>query len=69
MSNIMPSWRTTLAGVLTAAIAVFAVVAAFLDNDPNTVPQWDIAIAAVIAGAGLVFARDNAVTSEKAGAQ
>ena len=67
MSNILPSWRTTLAGVAAAGIAVLAVVQAYFDNDPATVPQWEIAIGAIIAGVGLIFARDNKVSSEAAG--
>jgi hypothetical protein len=28
------------------------------DADPTTVPQWDVVIAAVLAGIGLIFAKD-----------
>lgn len=69
MNNLTSSWRTTFAGVAAAAIAVLAVVQAYFDNDPSTVPQWEIAIGAVIAGVGLIFARDNKVSSEEAGAK
>jgi hypothetical protein len=29
------------------------------DADPLTVPQWDVVIAAVLAGIGLIFAKDS----------
>lgn len=44
-----------------------AALAAFIDNDPATVPDWGLAIAAIAAGLGLLFARDNNVSSEDAG--
>lgn len=69
MGNILPSWRTTLAGLAAAGIAILSVVSAHFDNDPATVPAWDIALGAVIAGIGLIFARDNKVSSEAAGAK
>jgi hypothetical protein len=65
----MKSWKTTVAGVLTALLPVLNAVSAFLDNDPLTIPDWGLAIAAVTAGLGLIFARDNGVSSEEAGAK
>lgn len=65
----MKSWKTTVAGVLTAIIPVLNAVQAFIDGDPATVPDWGLAIAAVTAGLGLIFARDNSVSSEEAGAK
>ena len=65
----MKSWKTTVAGVLTAIIPVLNAVQAFIDGDPATVPDWGLAIAAVTAGLGLFFARDNNVSSEEAGAK
>ena len=69
MNNLTSSWRTTFAGVAAAGIALLAVAQAYFDNDPATVPQWEIAIGAIIAGVGLIFARDNKVSSEAAGAK
>ena len=40
---------------------------AMFDNDPSTVPEWGAVVAAIIAGIGLIAARDNNVTSEQAG--
>jgi len=62
------SWKTTAAGVGAVLVAVGSALAASFDNDPATVADWGAVIAAVIAGVGLVFARDNNVTSEQAGA-
>ena len=62
------SWKTTFTGVATALIAILSAVKFLVDNDPATVPDWTSTIAAVTAGLGLIFARDNNVTSERAGA-
>jgi hypothetical protein len=37
------------------------------DNNPATVADWGAVVAAVIAGIGLLAARDNGVSSEDAG--
>lgn len=60
------SWRTTTAGIGAILIAVGSALGAQFDNDPATVADWGAVIAAVIAGVGLLFARDNKVTSEQA---
>lgn len=64
----MKSWKTTTAGIGAILIAVGGALTATFDNDPATVADWGAVIAAVIAGVGLLFARDNGVTSEQAGA-
>lgn len=63
------SWKTTTFGILTALTAVLGAVGAIIDDDPKTNPDWGTVIAAVTAGVGLAVARDNNVTSEKAGAK
>lgn len=60
------SWRTTTAGIGAILIAVGSALGAQFDNDPATLADWGAVIAAVIAGVGLLFARDNKVTSEQA---
>lgn len=63
------SWKTTGAGLGAILVAVGSVLAALTDNNPTTVPDWGALMAAIMAGAGLLFARDNNVTSEEAGAR
>ena len=53
------SWKTTGAGIAAILVAVGSVLTALTDNDPLTVPDWGSLSAAVIAGIGLIFAKDN----------
>jgi hypothetical protein len=63
----MNSWKTTTAGIGAILVAVGTAMKAMFDNDPSTVPEWGAVVAAIIAGIGLIVARDNNVTSEQAG--
>ena len=65
----MKSWQTTVAGVLTIVVAVGSAVLAIVDNDTMTNPDWAIVMAAITAGIGLIFSRDNNKTSESVGAK
>jgi len=56
---MMSSPKTTLAGIGAILVAVGAAMAAMFDADPLTVPQWDVVIAAILAGIGLIFAKDS----------
>lgn len=67
-NDMKGSWKTTLAGIGAILTAVGAALAASFDADPTTVPDWGAIVAAVLAGVGLIAARDNRVTSEQAGA-
>lgn len=69
MTEFIPSWRTTVAGVGAMLVAIGGALSATFDNDPATTADWTAVIAACIAGFGLLFARDNKVSSEKAGAK
>lgn len=62
------SWKTTTTGVLAIVVALSSAAIAVLDADPVTVPDWGAVTAAILAGLGLIAARDNGVTSEQAGA-
>lgn len=62
------SWKTTTAGIAAIVAALATAVAALFDADPTTLPDWGAVAAAILAGVGLIAARDNNVTSEKAGA-
>ena len=54
----MKSWRTTVLGIVTILTAVAGVVQALVDNDPTTNPDMTVAVAAVVSGIGLIFAKD-----------
>lgn len=66
--NMKSSWKTTLAGIAAIMTAGGAALTALTDGNPATEPDYAALIAAVMAGVGLLFARDNGVTSEQAGA-
>lgn len=61
------SWKTTLSGVCAIVTAVAAAVLAFVDDDPATKVEIATTIAAVMAGVGLIAARDNNKSSEDIG--
>ena len=61
------SRRTTTLGIVGILTTVLAAAKALLDNDPTTNPDWTMVISSITAGIGLVFARDNKVSSEEAG--
>ena len=65
----MSSWKTTVCGILSIIAAAATLIAIpLLDADPLTVPNYTAFVAALTAGIGLLYARDNGVTSEAAGA-
>jgi len=55
--------------VAAILVAVAGAVQLLTDADPSTQPDWNSVVAAVAAGVGLILARDNSVTSKKAGAK
>lgn len=63
----MKSWKTTAAGMLGAVSILLAQASYFLDGKPETV----VDLTAITTAAGLIWlgisARDNNVSSERAG--
>ena len=65
----MKSWKTTIAGVLTATGAICVALVAMLDDNSATIADWGNVVALISIAYGLIMARDNSVTSKKAGAK
>ncbi len=65
----MKSWRTSLFGSGGLAVLWFNVANMLLDDNPATNPDWSTVITATFACVATLFARDNNVTSEQAGAK
>ena len=63
-SILRGSWKTTGAGISAILIAVGSAISALTDNDPATVVDVGALSAALIAGIGLIFARDNDKSSK-----
>lgn len=55
-------------GIIAVVTALTNAASALFDNDPATLVDLDTTITAVTAGLGLIFARDNKVSSEDVGA-
>jgi hypothetical protein len=65
----MKSWKTTAAGIAGIVAAVALAVSHQFDADPTTAADWGAALAALSAGVGLLFARDDDGPGEKAPAK
>jgi len=63
------SWRTTLFGAGGLLAVLVPAISALFDGDAATNPNWTAVIASAAACIGLLFARDNKVTSAQAGAK
>lgn len=53
------SWKTTGAGIAAILVAGGAALTAMTDADPTTKPDFAALLAAIMAGIGLIFAKDN----------
>ena len=54
----MKDRNTTVLGIAAILTAVGSLLTAMFDSDPATLPDWGATAAAVIAGIGLIFAKD-----------
>ncbi len=63
----MKSWKTTVTGIATILSVVAGACVLLFDGNAATNPDWSAVIAAITAGAGLLFARDANVSSEQQG--
>lgn len=55
----MKDKNTTIAGIGAILVAVGALLSAWFDGDAATNPDFASAVAAVIAGVGLILAKDS----------
>ena len=58
------SWRTTVLGITTIIAAVASIVQSAIDADPTTNPDLTVAVAAIMSGIGLIFAKDSKSSGE-----
>jgi hypothetical protein len=56
------SWRTSSLGIIAILTAVLGFAKAVIDGDPTTEPDIAALTAAIVAGVGLLFAKDAKVT-------
>lgn len=54
----MRNRNTTMAGIGSILVALGALLTALFDGDPSTAPDYATAVAAIVAGVGLIFAKD-----------
>lgn len=63
----MNSSRTTWLGISSILTALGLAGNLYFDGDPKTMPDWNLVIPQILAGVGLVMARDNNKSSEDVG--
>ena len=63
---VTSSWKTTTVAILLAVDAGLHAAMALMDNDPLTVPDWNMVVVLVVAAVGMLFARDANVSSQDA---
>jgi len=54
----MKNRNTTIAGIGSILVALGALLTALFDGDATTAPDYATAVAAIVAGLGLIFAKD-----------
>ncbi len=68
MKALTASWRTTAGGVVAGAVMLLQQGQAYLDANPETLVDWNVVAAAIGIIWMAVAARDNVVSSQRAGA-
>lgn len=63
MNLLGPSWKTTLTGVIAVLSSITHIADSMLNNKPV---DWTVAMTGIMTGIGLIFARDNRVSTEQA---
>lgn len=63
------SWKTSATGISAIVIIIAGAVQLLIDGNPSTNPDWNSVVAGLVSSFGLIFARDNKVTSEDVGAK
>lgn len=59
------SWRTTGTGIGAIVVAVGTALQLSFDDNPRTVPDWNLVAMLIFVGMGQIFSRDNKVSSEE----
>ncbi len=59
LTMVKINWKTTGAAIGMLLTALAPVVTALTDGDPSTHANWEIAVPAVMAAIGLLFAKDG----------
>ena len=54
----MSNWKTTTPGILAIVLAICTAAKNELDGDPSTVADWSLVATSVLAGVGLILAKD-----------
>lgn len=61
------SWQTSSAGILAILTVLAGIAEKLTDGNAATHPDWNSAVAGIMVGIGLLFARDNSKSSEQVG--
>ena len=64
---VTKNWKTSLAGVCTAVMAIADMIVKLCDGNPATTPDYTLVVATITAAIGLLCARDVTVTSKDLG--